>query len=440
MKRIILFLVATSLIIAGCKKDDDTVFDQSPDVRLNETLTKYQSELSGAQYGWKALLFPQGGGAYFFYIKFNDANRVQMISDFDSASALTVKESSYRLKALQQPSLIFDTYSYIHLLSDPDASINGGAFGQGLLSDFEFYFNDSTSADTLKLTGRMNGSRFVMTKATEAEANAFTSGQLKTYLFKNDLGQIQQYFKRFTIGTSNYDVNVDLATKKIIFTWTDGQGNVLSYTTTFYFTLNGIALEKPFVDGSTVISEFTDFSFSSSTSTINLNASGTAASIKGVSAPIVVDKDAPRRWRQYSIDNSLYWISLNGFHVNGVDDAFGVNTLSTDTSNFYYLIYWAQPGGQSYDIHAPVFLNRGDSLDINYGIAQRANLLSDGRVTFRYVGDLLAGPFPTTGPAVLTRDQLLSPQGYYLVQTGPITYDMVSAADSRIWITWLYPF
>jgi len=440
MKRIILFLVAASLIFAGCKKDDDTVFDQSPDVRLNDALTKYQSELSGAQYGWKALLFPQGGGAYFFYIKFNDANRVQMISDFDSASALTVKESSYRLKALQQPSLIFDTYSYIHLLSDPDASINGGAFGQGLLSDFEFYFNDSTSADTLKLTGRMNGSRFVMTKATEAEANAFTSGQLKTYLFKNDLGQIQQYFKRFTIGTSNYDVNVDLATKKIIFTWTDGQGNVLSYTTTFYFTLNGIALEKPFVDGSTVISEFTDFSFSSSTSTINLNASGTAASIKGVSAPIVVDKDAPRRWRQYSIDNSLYWISLNGFHVNGVDDAFGVNTLSTDTSNFYYLIYWAQPGGQSYDIHAPVFLNRGDSLDINYGIAQRANLLSDGRVTFRYVGDLLAGPFPTTGPAVLTRDQLLLTQGYYLVQTGPITYDMVSAADSRIWITWLYPF
>ena len=440
MKRIILFLVAASLIFAGCKKDDDTVFDQSPDVRLNDALTKYQSELSGAQYGWKALLFPQGGGAYFFYIKFNDANRVQMISDFDSASALTVKESSYRLKALQQPSLIFDTYSYIHLLSDPDASINGGAFGQGLLSDFEFYFNDSTSADTLKLTGRMNGSRFVMTKATEAEANAFTSGQLKTYLFKNDLGQIQQYFKRFTIGTSNYDVNVDLATKKIIFTWTDGQGNVLSYTTTFYFTLNGIALEKPFVDGSTVISEFTDFSFSSSTSTINLNASGTAASIKGVSAPIVVDKDAPRRWRQYSIDNSLYWISLNGFHVNGVDDAYGIKTLSTDTSNFYYLIYWAQPGGQSYDIHAPVFLNRGDSLDINYGIAQRANLLSDGRVTFRYVGDLLAGPFPTTGPAVLTRDQLLSPQGYYLVQTGPITYDMVSAADSRIWITWLYPF
>ena len=440
MKRIILFLVATSLIFAGCKKDDDTVFDQSPDVRLNDALTKYQSALSGAQYGWKALLFPQGGGAYFFYIKFNDANRVQMISDFDSASALTVKESSYRLKALQQPSLIFDTYSYIHLLSDPDASINGGAFGQGLLSDFEFYFNDSTSADTLKLTGRMNGSRFVMTKATEAEANAFTSGQLKTYLFKNDLGQIQQYFKRFTTGTSNYDVNVDLTTKKIIFTWTDGQGNVLSYTTTFYFTLNGIALEKPFVDGSTVISEFTDFSFSSSTSTINLNASGTAASIKGVSAPIVVDKDAPRRWRQYSIDNSLYWISLNGFHVNGVDDAFGVNTLSTDTSNFYYLIYWAQPGGQSYDIHAPVFLNRGDSLDINYGIAQRANLLSDGRVTFRYVGDLLAGPFPATGPAVLTRDQLLSTQGYYLVQTGPITYDMVSAADSRIWITWLYPF
>ena len=440
MKQIILVLVLASVIFSGCKKDDDTVFDQSPDVRLNDALTKYQSELSGAQFGWKALLFPQGGGAYFFYIKFNDANRVQMVSDFDSASAVTVKESSYRLKALQQPSLIFDTYSYIHLLSDPDGSINGGPYGQGLLSDFEFYFNDSTTADTLKLTGRMNGSRFVLTKATEAEATAFTSGQFKTYLFKNDLGQIQQYFKRFTIGTSNYDVNVDLATKKIIFTWTDGQGNVLSYSTTFYFTLNGIALEKPFVDGSTVISEFTDFSFSPSTSTISLNASGTSAVIRGVSTPIVVDKDAPRRWRQYAIDNGVYWISANGFHVNGVDDAFGITTLATDTSQYYYLLYWPQPGGQTYDIHAPVFLNNAGSLDINYGIAQRYTISSDGRITFRYLGDLLAGPFPTTGPAVLTRDQLFSTQGYYLVQTGPISYDMVSAADSKIWISWLYPF
>jgi len=36
---------------------------------------------------------------YSFYFKFNNANRVVMLSDFDSLSAVTPKESSYRLKA-----------------------------------------------------------------------------------------------------------------------------------------------------------------------------------------------------------------------------------------------------------------------------------------------------------------------------------------------------
>src|SRR5437868_7377543 len=109
-KYLLSFFVAT-VFLAACKKNEDHVFNQTPDERINQALQNYQSQLSGAQYGWKAVLYPKGGGAYFFYLKFNDANRVQMVSDFDSASAVNVKESSYRLKALQQPSLIFDTYS-----------------------------------------------------------------------------------------------------------------------------------------------------------------------------------------------------------------------------------------------------------------------------------------------------------------------------------------
>lgn len=441
MRKIIFYCLIATAFFTACKKNESHVFNQSPDERLNEVLAKYQSELSGAANGWNAVLYPQGGGAYFFYLKFNDANRVQMVSDFDSASAVTPKESSYRLKALQQPSLIFDTYSYIHVLSDPNPAVNGGAVGSGLLSDFEFYFNDSTTADTVKLTGRVNGSKMILTKATAEQATSYTSGQFNIDLFKESLANILQYFKRLTIGSTSYDINIDPITKVVIFTWTDAQGNIQTLTTTFYYTLNGIAFGKPLINGGTVISGLTEPVWSPGTSTLNVNAGGSAATITGAAKPLVIDTDAGHRWWQYTITNGNYWISDNGFHVNGTDDAYGLKTLATDTSAYYYLMYWPQPGGQTYDVFLPAYLiTATNQVDIIYGIAQRPSFLSDGRVTFRYVGDLTVGPYPGTGPAALTRTQFLSSQGYYFVQTGPVNYDMVSAADSRIWVSWVDPF
>ncbi|MEP6701317.1 MAG: DUF4302 domain-containing protein, partial [Bacteroidota bacterium] len=201
-KGIVYFLLITGAF-SSCKKDDKSVFDQSPDDRLNATLSKYQAQLSGAQNGWKAVIYPAGGGAYSFYFKFNDSNRVKMYSDFDSVTAITLKESSYRLKALLQPSIIFDTYSYIHLLADPNeaqvitVNVNNGGLGEGLKSDFEFYF-DSTTTDSIKLIGRFNGSKAVLVRATAQEATAFNSGRLKDGLLIN---RFLTYFKRLTVGT-----------------------------------------------------------------------------------------------------------------------------------------------------------------------------------------------------------------------------------------------
>ncbi|HRO71158.1 MAG TPA: DUF4302 domain-containing protein, partial [Chitinophagaceae bacterium] len=79
-----------------------------------------------------------------------------------------------------------DTYSYLHVLSDPDATVNGGSFGAGLLSDFEFYF-DSASADTVRLVGRVNGSRLTLIRATAAEENAYLNGQLVAGLSINNI-------------------------------------------------------------------------------------------------------------------------------------------------------------------------------------------------------------------------------------------------------------
>ena len=438
MKKVLIFSLIIVAALSSCKKDDKSVFDKSPDERLKEKLDAYQAQLSGAQDGWKGLLVTDSGrgSTHSFYFKFNNENRVVMLSDFDSLSAVTLKESSYRLKALQQPSLLFDTYSYLHVLSDPDGTVNGGAQGAGLLSDFEFYFDAATS-DTIKLVGRLNASKMTLIRATKAEADAYNSGQLAAGL---NLNKILTYFKRLTIGSQLYDVKIDPVTRQIIFSWLDGSGNLQTFTTGYYYIAGGIAFTIPLVNGSQTISGFNSITWTPATETINLTVSGTAATITGIVVPLKVDTGAPRRWWNYAINNgNTYWISLKGFHVNGVDDAFGIQSLTSGTYTYFYLIYWPRVTSSN-DFFGPVFLNAaGTAIDVLYGTAPTPNFTTDGRAIFIQLGNY--GPpnfltYPTTGPAAQSRTLLYNSSGYYFVQTGATTYDMVSASDGKSWITW----
>jgi hypothetical protein len=434
MKKILLICFIAAAAISSCRKDDKSVFDKSPDERLKEKLDAYQAQLSGAQNGWKGLLrVDSGRGATFsFYFKFNNENRVVMLSDFDSLSAVTPKESSYRLKALQQPSLIFDTYSYLHVLADPDETVNGGVRGAGLLSDFEFYF-DSNNADTIKLVGRFNGSKMTLMRATKPEEDAYTAGQLAAGL---NINKILTYFKRLTVGTQLYDVKIDPLSRQFIFSWLDGSGNLQTFSTGYYFTLGAIVFTTPFVNGSQTISGFSNISWDPATETITLSASGTTATINGIVVPLKVDVAAPKRWWDYAINNdSLYWFSVKGFHVNGVDDAFGVQSLTSGTSTYFFLVYWPLFGANN-DLFAPIFLNAaGTALTLAYGTAPAIpTFTADGRAIFVQLGNY--GSYPNTGPAGQSRSLLYNSSGYYFVQTSATTYDMVSASNGKSWITW----
>lgn len=440
MNKLLIYMLVLVSLISSCRKDDKSVFNQSPDDRLNATLTKYQTQLTGAQYGWKGIVYPAGGGAYSFYFKFSDSNRVKMYSDFDTVTAVTLKESSYRLKALQQPSLIFDTYSYIHLLSDPNeyigvvADVNGGPIGVGLQSDFEFYF-DSTTVDTIKLVGRYNGSKAVLTRATSQEATAYNNGQLAAGFLLN---RFLTYFKRLTIGTQLIDVKITPSAHTFTFTYLDAGGAAKTFTTGYYLTAGGIIFINPLVIGNVTITGFNNMQWIATTQTISLTVNNVASTITGIVVPIKVDVTAPKRWWDYAVSNSVpYWFSGDGFHVNGVDDAYKINSLTDGTSTFYFLIYW--PGyGSNYDFVAPAFLNAAQTslVPLTYGIAVRTppTFTSDGRAIFVRLGDV--PPYPATGPAALTKVKLTEPGGYYFVQTSAATYDMVNATDGRSWISW----
>ena len=438
MKNLIILLFFITAVISSCKKDEKSLFDKSPDERLNEKLAGYQGQLSGAQNGWRGLLVTDSGrgSTHSFYFKFNNANRVVMLSDFDSLSAVTLKESSYRLKALQQPSLIFDTYSYLHVLSDPDPRVNGGVTGAGLFSDFEFYF-DAASADTIKLVGRFNGSKMTLIKATKAEEDAYAIGQLAAGL---NINKILTYFKRLTFGTQLYDIKIDPVTRQFIFSWLDASGNLQTFSTGYYFVLGGIVFTTPFVNGSQTISGFSNISWDQASETISLSVNGAAATITGIVVPLKVDIGAPKRWWDYAINNdSLYWISEKGFHVNGVDDAFGIRTLTSGTSTYYYLIYYPKFDTGN-DLFAPIFLNAtGTAISLAYGTAPALpTFTSDGRAIFVQLGNY--GAYPATGPAGQSRTLLYNGSGYYFVQTSATTYDMVSASNGKAWITWEWIF
>jgi hypothetical protein len=440
MRKLSGYLLLLIALVSSCRKDDDHLFNESVDQRLSKQLSAYQDQLSGAAYGWKMIIEPAGGGAYGFYMKFNDANRVDMVSDFDSASAVTPRESSYRLKAMQQPSIIFDTYSYLHVLADPDGFVNGGTDGLGLQSDFEFFFNDSTTADTIKLTGRVNGSKAILVKASQEEADAYTSGTFNVNLFHDILGKILQYFKQLTVSGKSYDLNINPGTRTIIITSVDDQGNPNSFTTSFYFSLNGIEFSQPFLAGNTIVTGFYSPVWSGAAQTITAGVgNNTSATIKGVIKPQVLDTEAPRRWWQSMADEGNFWYTYTGFHVDGVDDAYGL----TGIQNFVALGFWPQygnSGGITYDL-AGYLMNESGQLTLSFGTAFDApTFTTDGRIRFGdYLGDLGDIPDDAVDPYVNTALKLLETNGFYLVQISDDRYDMVNASNARAWISWYRP-
>ncbi len=438
MKKITLYIIVAAIGFYGCNKKSDNAFSESADERLNETLAKYQAALTGAQYGWKGFIFPAGskGGVVGFYFKFSENNRVEMFSDFDATSAVTPMTASYRLKALQQPALLFDTYSYVHVLADPDAAVNGGEYGAGLVSDFEFAI-DSIVKDSVKLTGRFNGSKAFLVKATQQEAQDYYDAKYGNRSFSN-FSKILNYFKRLVVGSTEYEIDVNQATRIITFTWVDGDGHVHTATTGYYYTIDGVTLSPAFTDGTTTISSFKNITWNGTATTLSLTVNGTASTIYGLGKPIKDDPDAARRWWQYALDQDLYWASTRGFHVNGVDDAYNI----TKITNFYYLIYFPQygtSGGTNYDLLGPVKVVN-NALTLPYGLGYSPpSFSSDGRVSFPLLGTLGTIPAADSVAVARTRIQFSESTGYYLVPINSTTYDMVNAKDGKAWITWEFP-
>lgn len=461
MKKLVLYILAVITIGTGCRKTyNDTIQGQTPDQRISAALAAYQKKLTTAPYGW-IFLESTTGTAYnqgvsqtgpkivlAYYMSFTDSNRVTMLSDFDPTMAATTKTSSYQVKELTRPALIFDTYSYLHVPCDPDPTISHSpyGFGYGWGTDFEFSFSDSTTTlgDTIHFIGNLNSAQGMLIKATQQQQAAYLAGNVLTLLAgAANLNNILEYFKRLSFGGVNYDLRFDPINRTVTFTWVDGSGNLQTSSVNYYVTGAGIVFATPLVNGNQTITGFDNLSWNAGTSTLTVSAGSTSGTIVGASSPVKADVAAPTRWWSYGQSNGYFWASNSGFHVNGVDDAYGVTQLSNSSGNYYYYAYWPNYFSGAGDLFIPIMV-KNNSLALNaYGseATQPLFVSSDGRAIFNNAGDVGIGgaTVPPGGPVAKTNATLYNSAGHYFVQTGPKSYDMILATDAKTWISWFWP-
>lgn len=257
MKYIPICVLAIAML-SGCVKKVDDIFPESPDERVEKALNAYKAALMDAP-GWKLFVYPAGleeedieVGGLSYYVTFPDSNRTVMVSDFTSETASVPKESSYHLKATQRPSVVFDTYSYIHIAADPDPDVSfsptqSGGYGWG--TDFDFSFTEAAPGDTLFLEGNFNGSEALLVRATQEEIDAAFDGQLQHIREVTEEFYSSSPFLFFS-ATDNTDIGVafNAYLKRINFTFLTS-GNLTALSIPYSHTTYGIRFKFPVTIG-----------------------------------------------------------------------------------------------------------------------------------------------------------------------------------------------
>jgi len=451
-----MYMLAAAGLMAGCKKTfDDTINGETPDQRIAAAMAAYQSKLTKAPYGWLMLetttgtAFNQGVSetgpvaTFAYFMEFSDSNKVKMFSDFDTSMAVVPKSSDFRVKSLQRPALIFDTYSYLHVPCDPDPRVSKSPFGVGYGwgTDFEFSFSDSVSAatlgDTIRLTGNLNSARAMLVKATKAQRDAYYAGGLKSTMLA--WGNIQNYFKRVTAGATQFEMTPGLGgAKSIDINTLDGSGNLKSANSSLYFTATSVNLVTPVVVGTQTVNRFENIVWDPGTATISTSINGTtAALIAGSTSPLKNDVNAPRAWWNKAVNAGEYWVTETNFHINGKDDFYNIAALPAFAG---FTIFWPRfgvTGGVNYDLYSPIVIANG-GVSINYGVGYRPPVFTaGGTVIFPLYVTL--GTIPTA--ARNEGIKIGEATGYYLIlKEDNLTYDMVNVADAKSWIQWQWVF
>ncbi|MDR1764188.1 MAG: DUF4302 domain-containing protein [Dysgonamonadaceae bacterium] len=238
MKKIFLMLALMLGVLASCDKKMDAVFDEPADVRLQEAIDHYRNTLTSAPNGWIFTMNTKLGGVYRFWLSFTEDGRVIMLSDANSEYASTIKESSYRITALQTVLLTFDTGNYLTQLHDPEAAVSGGTEGQGMGADIDFYFISEDNG-VFNMLGRFNSNAATLKPATPAEARVIVNGAFydaQTLLTEYSMSMIYS-----VVSIEGVDIHVTFAPRQTAVEYLDDNGNLVNAVYNSYVDVDGLA-------------------------------------------------------------------------------------------------------------------------------------------------------------------------------------------------------
>lgn len=257
IKNILIYVLMVATLFS-CSKKTDELFAEGPDERLQKVLDAYKNTLVQSP-GWKLFVYPAGlvsegieVGGLTYYISFPDSNRASMVSDFTIDMADQPKESGFRLKGAQRPSLVFDTYSYIHVAADPDPEVSfspaqAGGYGWG--TDFDFSFTSVEPSDTIVLKGNFNNSDAYLVKATEEEMNAAFSGRLAHIMdMTSDFSSNNPFLFFPASDNAKIGVSFNLFLYRVNFTYMN-EGNLTTINAPFSHTTYGLHFKDPITVG-----------------------------------------------------------------------------------------------------------------------------------------------------------------------------------------------
>ncbi len=142
-------LFLSLFLLSSCNDDDNqSVFDQTPSERVDESISELRQQLVSQPNGYKAVYFTKNDerGGFTTFMQFNADGTVRQTSDFNDEIAL--QNSSYDVRLGTTTELVFTTRNHITKGTDPTAVtevINGFSTGLGYFgtSVFQYFSNDN---------------------------------------------------------------------------------------------------------------------------------------------------------------------------------------------------------------------------------------------------------------------------------------------------------
>lgn len=233
-----------ALWMTGCEVKNDYIFEDISTHRITEYIEACDAVLEEAPSGWKFVYYPDTSqyGGYTFLMKFKENNRVEM--QWDGSDEVT--ESAYSFNASQGPVLSFDTYSLLHLLSDPNPAAAGGKAGLGYKGEFEFVIDRvAESGDTVYLHTKNGKLPVFIAHATETDWNRLDECQAVVRNFQIDYESDTKFYRYLELNGQAALIFYSLKLRMAYFAYPESGAKTVAMKLPWALTPDGIRFNRP---------------------------------------------------------------------------------------------------------------------------------------------------------------------------------------------------